>query len=201
MMQKPYANRPNWVNATALENTQSYLLLFFSGSGGNYIAQKPAKNNSLLTVQEQLQSLQNLGVSLSALALILRISRPTIYSWQKGSIPSSTSQKRVHDIFTLLSKFPENFLKYLEKIWLRTLVGKKSLYQLLTSDTLDNSAINKAMAACLPLIEKIQLLKSTQKKSFSQQVAEMQNIGVPILEGWDAISPVGEEIIWVPEKK
>lgn len=99
-----------------------------------------------ITVPHKLESIREaFGLSTSALAEVLGVSRPTIYQWIKGqSEPSGENRNRLDQVALLAATWKNAFPAENMDHWLTdSEPGAQSLMDLLRKDTQDTDAINQ----------------------------------------------------------
>lgn len=147
-----------------------------------------------LTIQEMVQSLNRRGLSVSNLAAVFGVSRPTVYSWMEGNFPQSEKQARVEFINNLVSVFSDQHLRLLPKAWLRKPNENiPSIYQILTAEKIDANAFDAAVEVTMPLLYKLAKRLEQPRKPTSTLVEETLAFGDHRIPEWDAMPDVGKE--------
>ena len=142
-----------------------------------------------------IQSLNQRGLSISALAEILNVTRPTIYSWIDGNEPQNDKQARIGMIFRFLNGIESKRLTLFPKVWNRKLGDSASLFEVLTSRVLCEDDFRMALNLIDPLFQKLLARDKAPKQGVAQNVDLTLNAGIPMLLDWDRMQAVGEEIV------
>ena len=191
-----------WFSKTAPGSTNGALLGFVVGTGPSFkpaeamlTAGKKTPSLGVLTHAEMIKNLVANGLSVSMLAEIIGVTRPTIYSWQEGTEPQADKQSRIELIFSFLSSVETQRLSFVSKVWNRKIDDNLSLFQILTSQSPKVDDFKKAFVAAEPLFQKLIARGKTQRKSVSEMVNETLSAENPILKDWDQMQSVGMEIV------
>ncbi len=96
-----------------------------------------------------------LSLNLSELAMVLQVSRPTIYSWLRDqSSPQAQNVARIRQLFKLAKIWP-GISRRPVRLHLKTPVTEgRSVLDLLTQDRLDPELVRTALASCAALVER-----------------------------------------------
>jgi transcriptional regulator with XRE-family HTH domain len=97
----------------------------------------------------ELASIQHhLGANISELAAILRVSRPTVYAWLRGSPdPHSSNLGRIHELHSVIQTLLRGSDVSLAKLIRRDTSRRSALYDLFSAPILDKLAIDELIAA------------------------------------------------------
>jgi hypothetical protein len=190
-----------WFSQTAPGSTRGTLLAATVGTGPSSrpIAERPAApkthDSCVLTHAEMIQNLVKDGLSVSMLAEIFNVTRPTIYSWQEGTAPQADKQNRIELVAKLLASTDARRLSLMSKVWNRSVGDIPSLFVILTAKTIDASGFHNALSAIEPLFLKLIAKEKNQRKSVSDLVSETMSVEAPPLKNWDQMQPLGMEIV------
>jgi len=113
-------------------------------------------HEELLTVQERLAAIQHyLSLNIKELAEILRVSRPTIYSWLRmEQEPQPANLTRITELYELTRLWLTISIKPIGS-WIRTPVNAgQTVVQLFSDEYLNRDAISTAFKMIGTLIEK-----------------------------------------------
>ena len=117
---------------------------------------KAPKRFEVLTPAEQIIAIKSLlGVNVQELAMILRVQRPTIYSWQSGAAtPHYENDRRLRYIHELAQRWGRMCTEPIGD-WVRKPLdeGGRTLASLLSAEVEDNLAINDAFAGLKAKLE------------------------------------------------
>jgi len=111
-------------------------------------AQSTVATHHLLDTQEKLAGIRRyFAVNVTAMARILRVGRPTVYSWLRDD-PSlrANHARRIDEVYGLARKWRLMSNKPIGDFISRSLSSGGTLLDLLSAKTLDKSAIEKALA-------------------------------------------------------
>lgn len=154
------------------------------------------KTDQVLTIQEMLQDLINRGLSVSNLAAIFDVSRPTVYSWSDGILPQEDKQARVDCIYKLIATLSKQEGSLLPKMWRRRMADDElSLYEILTAEEINQEEFNKAIISARPLMQKMAQRVRRQEKSTAELVNETIAVTENRLTDWDLMPGVGKELM------
>lgn len=190
-----------WFSQTAPGSTRGTLLAATVGTGPSsrpaieHLATLQPNDSCVLTHAEMIQNLVRDGLSISMLAEIFNVTRPTIYSWQEGTAPQMDKQIRIELVTKLLASIDARRLSLMSKVWNRSVGDNPSLFEILTAKTIEESDFRKALSAIDPLFLKLIAREKTQHKSVSDLVSETISAEVPPLKSWDQMQPLGLEIV------
>lgn len=116
------------------------------------VAAAPASR--VLSAGEMIKRLKVGGLPISAIADALAVERKTIYSWAEGGFPNPANADRLQQIFDLLGSEPDGHLRYLHRMWERTLPSGGTLRALLLAPQLDVARAKAAVDALRPAVER-----------------------------------------------
>lgn len=190
-----------WFSQTAPGSTRGTLLAATVGTGpfSRPTAERPAapqtNDSCVLTHAEMIQNLVKDGLSVSMLAEIFNVTRPTIYSWQEGTAPQADKQNRIELVTKLFSSTNSRHLSLMSKVWNRSVGDNPSLFEILTAKTIGTNDFHIALSAIEPLFQKLITKEKTQRKSVSDFVSETLSVETPPLKNWDQMRPLGLEIV------
>ena len=104
---------------------------------------------------EGLSTLQHyLSLNLSDLAAVLRVSRPTIYSWLRDeSAPQAQNLLRMRQVFRVARIWPGISRKPLGSRLRTPVVEGQSVLDLLSEERLDTELVRTALVSCALLVE------------------------------------------------
>ena len=97
-----------------------------------------------LSVVEQMQELlAALSLNKSQLAQVLRVARPTLYDWFRGSEPSAINAARIHTLLSVLARSGVSAANPLNTRFVRRPMDldAPSLIELLSADLLDEERL------------------------------------------------------------
>lgn len=192
---------PFWFSRTAPGSTSGALLGSFLGTGPSFKPLEALNNTNRdnvsapLTHAEMIKNMIQNRVSVSMLAEIIGVTRPTIYSWQEGTDPQADKQNRIELIFDLLSTVDAQRISLLSKVWNRKIDDNLSLFQILTSPSPIAADFKNAFVAAEPLFQKLIARSQTQRRTVSEMVDETLSAETPLLKDWDLMQSVGREIV------
>lgn len=90
---------------------------------------------SLLSPAEQVANIREVfAISMSDLAAILGVTRPTAYAWLSGQEPKHESAKRIQSLSSVADKFRQANIPRLDKLVSRPIVSGRSLLDILRTD-------------------------------------------------------------------
>ena len=127
--------------------------------------------------QEQLAGIRRyLSLSISDLAKVLRVERPTVYSWIKGeAIPRANNVSRIGDVYSmarewrLMSSAPI-------KGMLNTPCHGETLLSLLSVETIDEVAIHRLLIALRKALDRVPPRKSVA------EIAQERGVRISVRE-------------------
>jgi hypothetical protein len=94
------------------------------------------------------------SLNLSDLALVVRVSRPTIYSWLRNeSSPQSHNVFRMRQLFGLVKLWSSLSRKPLGSYLKSPVVEGQSVFDLLSQDQIDRELVRQALVACSLMLE------------------------------------------------
>jgi hypothetical protein len=104
---------------------------------------------------EGLSVLQHhLSLNLSDLAAVLRVSRPTIYSWLRDeSAPQAQNLSRMRQLFRVTRIWPGISRKPLGSRLRTPVIEGQSVFDLLSEERIDTEVVRKALVSCALLLE------------------------------------------------
>jgi hypothetical protein len=143
------------VSTTAVEKVDS------ARTGSNCSIEYVSKSRRQDEEDENIASTEGLPVlqhylslNLSDLAAILRVSRPTIYSWLKeDSSPQAHNTSRMRQLFRLAKLWSDISRKPLGSHLKTPVVDGQSVFDLLSQDHLDRELIRSALMSCSLMLE------------------------------------------------
>lgn len=148
-----------------------------------------------LSSQEMLEQLNSCGISVSNLAAITDVSRPTIYSWLEGAFPSPEKQHRIELVHRLLNQLDAASLRILPKIWLRRANEYlPSVYEVLTARAINVGHFNDAIQSLKPMLDKLTRKANQPAATVAEEVHKTLAAAQTQVAGWDTMPPVGDEI-------
>jgi hypothetical protein len=151
--------------------------------------------NHALSSQEMLVSLNSCGISISNLAAIADVSRPTIYSWLGGTFPSPEKQERIALLHRLLHQLDADSLRILSKVWLRRTEDRlPSVYEVMTAGQINIGQLNDAIRSLKPMLDKLTSKPGSPAVTVAEQVDRTLAAAQTEVPGWDTMPPVGGEI-------
>jgi len=96
----------------------------------------------------------HLSLNLSDLATVLRVSRPTIYTWLRDeSSPQVHNVSRMRQLFRIARVWSSVFSKPLGSHLKTPVVDGQSVFDLLSQDRIDQELVNKALVTCSLMLE------------------------------------------------
>lgn len=107
------------------------------------------KQTRLLSrVSKDLLQISNaFGLNKSDLAKIVKVTRPTVYSWMQGKkIPRKAQLNRIYKLYLLAEDWQQNEFPVNKELLERSIITSQSVIDLLCADSLDNKAIIAAGA-------------------------------------------------------
>lgn len=190
-------------SATAAMGMNGVLVFVLNGTGLLNVVPDPSEQTALrgdvlltpLTIQEMVSSLNDRGLSVSNLATIFGVSRPTVYSWVEGNIPQAAEkQARIETIYRLLSEMRDQDLRLLPKVWVRRPVETiPSLYEVLTGQIINTESFFAALDAAKPLLAKMVRRLDRPTRNVSSLVEETIKANATPITAWDTMPSVGKE--------
>lgn len=115
-----------------------------------------ATESPALSFQKIISHLHEEGIPISAIAECARVERKSIYSWLKGGVVRAENQSRLETIYNLLIENKRSSLLYLYRYWNQSVGHNSTLRSLLKEDSLNFTAIKKALLKLWPLAENYQ---------------------------------------------
>jgi len=96
-----------------------------------------------------------LSLNLSELAMVLQVSRPTIYSWLRDqSSPQAQNVARLRQLFKLAKMWPGISRKPVGSHLKTPVMDGRSVLDLLSEDRIDPELVRTALASCAVLVER-----------------------------------------------
>jgi transcriptional regulator with XRE-family HTH domain len=147
-----------------------------------------------ITVAERIASVrEHLSLSMTHLAQALRISRPTLYAWQRGQVaPRSIYLERLKDLSDVAHEWRNYGLKNLGSSLVTPLADRRSLLDLLSDPVWDRRSIQNALVVLRDAQERTQRRRSERNYrsvadvlaqfSQSEQPAESSDLALRIEE-------------------
>jgi hypothetical protein len=118
-------------------------------------------SNPPITGQEIAQWFRKGGLPIAVIAQIVRVERKSVYAWMDGGHIRPQNQKRIEQLYALLSGYGQEDLISLYRFWKRQLSSGQSLGDLLIEENLNVRAIQKALSELRPLVKKAKQMANT----------------------------------------
>jgi transcriptional regulator with XRE-family HTH domain len=127
------------------------LLILTAGTGGNMTAhsvaelsrwaytpnihiERPSKNDNR-SPEEHVANIRDVfGISMSGLATVLGVTRPTVYAWLKGDEPKPEAVVRIQKLSHTADKFHQANIPRLDKLVHRPIINGRSLVDIFRAD-------------------------------------------------------------------
>jgi DNA-binding transcriptional regulator YiaG len=139
-----------------------------------------SEEESLTPTEQVLRIQQMLSLSLSDLASILKVSRPTIYKWvRKEATPHTQNVARIMDIFKVMRRWRMYSDGRLRDYVRTPMVGGQSIVGLLCSGQLD---VNKLDAAFARVADAMDRERSSRRLVRVIEAAEVQSAPDSVVE-------------------
>jgi len=97
------------------------------------------------TAQEMIADLRKGGIPVSAIAEAMGVERKTIYAWLSGGPVRPANIQRATQVHALLTGVSGVDVRGVYRFWNTSLVGSKTLRNLMTADNIDVSAVRSAL--------------------------------------------------------
>lgn len=121
-----------------------------------------------LTEQEKVARLRSAGLPVSALAEAMQVERKTVYSWINGGDMRIPNVQRVSQLYALLSGMDGLDARSLYRFWNTPVTGGTTLRGILTADTIDDTAAQKALAELRPAVLRAQEIEQKMARRGSE---------------------------------
>jgi hypothetical protein len=128
------------------------------GSGSDTLSQWKSdlsKYDNFQTIKSQLKIPKNqinalknyIGFNMSEIAAILNVRRPTIYEWLETEVPNlrENNRKRLDEVYRIYEKWANTNLGRLDSYLRKTIIGNKSLFDLLSCKKINRTLVDKAL--------------------------------------------------------